>query len=460
MKIAAIDSEFRPGVDNKKYDVVCICVKTETETKEFWLEDYAKEAIYNYLNELSKDHVFSAHYCYTPDTEVLTKEGFIRWDSLSGEEELAQYDTSSGEINYATPNYFITRDYEGDLYTQKGNYLDLAVTEGHNLLQRTRTGKVIKYRVEQGIKHTHTNIHAGVFKGGLIDEDLIELAVSVQADGKICYNPNQGHVNGIEFKFRKERKYTRLISLLNFHEIPYSTRIKECEGGMWYFIRIHKFKGIERIAVKRWVNLSQYSLDTRLRLLKELPHWDGSGSWEYGKGRCYFTTIKENAEAIQEMAILSGIRACVHIQHTPAHLIKEGNEHRTIKESTCYIVRLSERIETRTDTNTLEKSYYKGKVYCANMPLGTVVTRRSGKVVIGSNCHAEVWTFLSLGFNIDHWNFVDTFVEAKLLTNDDSKKPVNRSLAHLTKIFSIFDYDVDPRKLELLRLMEDIDNEK
>jgi len=59
-------------------------------------------------------------------------------------------------------------------------------------------------------------------------------------------------------------------------------------------------------------------------------------------------------------------------------------------------------------------------------------------------CHfafAEVTSCLSLGWNIDHWNFIDGQVEAKLLQNSDnkSKRPM-LSLADLCKAFKIYDY--------------------
>lgn len=66
---------------------------------------------------------------------------------------------------------------------------------------------------------------------------------------------------------------------------------------------------------------------------------------------------------------------------------------------------------------------------------------KQGFVFTGHFIYAEVTSCLSLGWNIDDWNFIDGQVEAKLLQNSDnkSKRPM-LSLADLCKTFKIYDY--------------------
>ena len=64
-----------------------------------------------------------------------------------------------------------------------------------------------------------------------------------------------------------------------------------------------------------------------------------------------------------------------------------------------------------------------------------------GYIFIAHFATAEVWSMLSLEFNIDPFHFLDTFVEFKLLQNDDNKsKRKLLSLADICLKYNIFDY--------------------
>lgn len=68
--------------------------------------------------------------CLLPDTQVFTKNGWIRFDSLSMDDELACYD---GGYKFAKPERIIDEEYEGDMYHFSFDGGEIDVTPGHRM---------------------------------------------------------------------------------------------------------------------------------------------------------------------------------------------------------------------------------------------------------------------------------------------------------------------------------------
>jgi hypothetical protein len=101
---------------------------------------------------------------------------------------------------------------------------------------------------------------------------------------------------------------------------------------------------------------------------------------------------------------------------------------------------------------------YQWWLYDGNtQPFLTYFHQKAIKEGLPVNCHyahAEVTCLLSLGVDLDQVNFIDTFVESKLVQNTDDKRVQKYlSLAALAKYFNIFDYYQDDYKDQMRRLI-------
>ena len=106
-------------------------------------------------------------------------------------------------------------------------------------------------------------------------------------------------------------------------------------------------------------------------VITELMHWDSC----FTRGNCYSSLIKQNADWMQIIYILTGFK-------TNLRKYKNDNPSSIIN----YQLDVTERDYSLT-TN-IKKSFkeYDGKVYCVSVPSSFIVVRRNGKVCITGNC--------------------------------------------------------------------------
>lgn len=85
---------------------------------------------------LRRQQFVSDYYCYSEDTEVLTRNrGWQKFTDLCGTEELATRRITSGEFEWQAPTEPIFRKrFDGSMYHFKNRSLDLVVNENHRML--------------------------------------------------------------------------------------------------------------------------------------------------------------------------------------------------------------------------------------------------------------------------------------------------------------------------------------
>lgn len=72
--------------------------------------------------------------CFSPDTEVLTRRGWVALPALCEGEEVAQFDPESRAVTFVVPLERTRRHYEGDLVHAHNTAIDLLCTPDHRLL--------------------------------------------------------------------------------------------------------------------------------------------------------------------------------------------------------------------------------------------------------------------------------------------------------------------------------------
>lgn len=351
-------------------------------------EKYGKLIRSIFVPETEGNKLYVMDYCYDDKTEILTNKGWVLFKNLNISIHRVAAVTEGLTITFERPKKIIRLDYDGNMYRQLGDYVDLNVTEGHDLILKGQDSKLNRIPIPKiNMPRMYKNLHAGIYETQYdLHFPLIRVAVAVQADAKVCRNKSN-QVNGIVFKLKKDRKIKRLKYLLDLHRIPYN----EITPPSWArdgfkCIKILQHIGIDTIAVKYWKDLHKLSLRSRLALLEELPFWDGDQ-----KG-CYFTSTEENANQIQIAAVLSGIRSTVSTLIPNAGF--KPNKPR-------YVVSLHKNNYSWTCKNTITLSNYVGKVYCVSVSTGKILVRRNGKAVIGSNCSQESRVQVHYAFKIE-----------------------------------------------------------
>lgn len=312
--------------------------------------------------------------CFSEDTEILTKRGFIPFPSLLESDLVAQFDIATKTIDYAKPLAYHRPEFNGQMVriTSKRS-IDLLVTPNHNCLLEGKQG-FFTVRADEYPQRTNILQHmASVYLGGNQPVTAKELvtSVAVQADGTL-------RTSHYRIWISKERKIERAKELLTY------TNTYQCEkkGKQTAFlVELDKvpllLPGPDKVFNRE--RLAELPLEQRIEFLRELLLWDGTGKLCEGKAT-YATTNQANAEIVQEIASISGVKAMITEWDQP-------------NRKRCYLVNFSKRIVSTTASIKTTREAYSGLVYCVTMPKGTVFVRRNKITAITEQSQQEPrWT--------------------------------------------------------------------
>ena len=305
--------------------------------------------------------------CFDPETEILTKRGFIRFPEATEDDMVAQWE--DGVITFVRPTEIIRRHFTGELVSVTNQHIDLLMTPDHRCLVKSRYNDRFYVVPAERYPQDAVQIHAGDYGFGSIhlsDEQVVLLAAT-QADGS-------WRDGGIGFSFVKARKYRRLTMALKKLDAGYGDTVWR-RGD----VSIHVYAG----EITSWLMsllgkekqwgawLLDFDRDTVERLLKELYHWDGC----FTRENMYSTSIKSNSDWIQILYTLSGIRA-------KQRAYWNGNP----KSVTNWQLDVVDRDYSMTRNAQKEHFPYDGEVYCVSVPSSYIVVRRNGKTAVTGNC--------------------------------------------------------------------------
>lgn len=97
--------------------------------------------------------------CFVGSTEVLTQDGFVRFDKLK-DEKVAQYH-EDGTITFVKPTRKIEKHYNGNVVDFKSSMGTITATENHTMVARsTSSGKIFTYLAKES-PNTGITMYAG-----------------------------------------------------------------------------------------------------------------------------------------------------------------------------------------------------------------------------------------------------------------------------------------------------------
>ena len=307
--------------------------------------------------------------CFTGDMEVLTSEGWIRFDQL-GEQKVAQSCVNGG-IDYVKP-IKIKKKYDGEMVNFSSNKLiNMDCTASHEMVIH-RPKSVSKIEA----KSVNLNTYNRLLAAGSSEVESKELTprerflIAAQADGSIHATDSRGG-SLIYFSFAKQRKINRLRDI--------------CTDAGYRINEISSREGLRRFSVKIpftiQKNLSK-DLDLNIskskarEIVSEASEWDGHKISD--TSLYYSSTIKDNSDYLQAVCVLAGYKSNLTVQ----------KDSRKESYKDVYRLFISINQSSFTTSNIKKTKYsYKGDVYCVRVPKGNIFVRRNGKPVLVGNCH-------------------------------------------------------------------------
>lgn len=311
--------------------------------------------------------------CFPGNIEVLTENGFVRFDQLEKGVKVYQHSFDASQSGFAVPYAYTEKDYVGELINVKSSVANIMCTPDHNLVFVTQKGKVkiqpAKEHFSVGWSIPTVTKYQG--KGINLTADQISLTIAICADSKIDKRVNsRGQVH---FEFIKYRKIERLAMLLKSLNISYTTytseRVKTGQVYTTFNFKLPDFVE-DKMLPKSW--LADATYEQQNHILDEIILWDGNlvkdrNAFEFSSKHF------EEASFVQSLAILNGRYA--------------GIRKRNNSLGEWYAVKVSNtKVNISCQSVSKTTSDYNGKVYCVSVPSGMIITRNNGKIAVTGNC--------------------------------------------------------------------------
>lgn len=335
--------------------------------------------------------------CFDDQTEVLTNRGFILFKDVLADDLVAQFDQNTGTIEFVTPIRTISRRHEGVMVGKKSSLVDFMTTPNHDMLVKNRkTGEIKKVLADDlQVRSDISMFSAGKGVGKKTSlTTLDKFAIAFQSDGCLshtyCENPPNANIQyyknkydmqptpgnkSVQFAFKKKRKADRFREMFSDLLVREGTYDYEGEIMTHFYVRDVD----PTILSKDFTDVfqaSDFSCEAAREFLEELSNWDG---FRAGNGFGYSNTNKSSIDFVQTLCVLAGYRSTISV----------ADDSRSESYSTCYKVHwypAKSEITGQALKGIRKDIPYSGMVYCVEMPKGTVVTRRNGRVLITGNC--------------------------------------------------------------------------
>lgn len=339
-------------------------------------------------------NVVSQGKCYVEGTEVLTDSGFKDFRSVSKSDKLAQVD-GYNKVSFTSNFDLVVEDFDGDLVCFRDNKcgVEIKVTPNHRMVvsqSQTENGKnywssKTDIVLAKDIKLNCNNrlVLSGWAGDGPGLSEIDKLRMAYQTCGT---KDEPDHK--IRFYLKEDGKIKRLVKIIE--KIGYEYEIFPNPSGS-VTIEFESDADVKKNTFDEWIELEKISGKWAEEFIEELSAWDATVA--DGGTVVYQSAIKSNVDLVQAIASLASKETRVFREEVP---------------KTLYYVCVSEGSYISGDSVEVYNESYKGKVYCAVVPLGRLIVRYRGSVLVCGNTrrgnfaaylpidHADVMEFLAL----------------------------------------------------------------
>ena len=326
----------------------------------------------------SKYKIYIIDECFDGSVEVLTSEGYKRFDSLSGNEKIAQY-TDDGEIEFVIPTEYLHIPYKGDMYkvSLRNGKRTCLMSPHHVQPLRMKKSKKLKESYIKDCKFAQSNELVVSGRGNAKYEALSSferLIIAAQADGYCNKDKLKDGTFNWEFHLSTVKKKKRLTLLLEECNIPYRIYGSTIEQEGASSIQCH----LPSNNYKIFSNNFEYAFNVnRAReFIDEILEWDGSR--KSGYPGYYSSTVKENVDFVSAVLVQAGYSGCCNVHEY------ENDNYSTEYSINWYYV--DSRPATACSKEIVHD--YNGTIYCVKVPSKKIVVRVEGFTFISGNCHA------------------------------------------------------------------------
>jgi intein/homing endonuclease len=381
--------------------------------------------------------------CMTPDTEILTNEGWKRFDELNQNETVATLNPKTNELEYHKPTGYICEPFDGELNCAKNGLIEYEVTPNHNMyasVAKSLTHKKLNLGLIQSEKIHGKNFH--IKKDGIWKGEEKEFFTLPMLNEYHEIEENQSFIdrliskkryNGLSDKYGNDRelkmddwleffgfwmaegwtcktKGLHQVGIAQSKENGYLEYMYNLLTEMGFNPKYTKDKKQIRVFDKQlWEYLSNFGnaydkfipeeiLGLSSRQLKIFLEWfiKGDGHIEknkYSRTRAY-TCSPSLANNLQEIALKIGVSATITNRGKRTSKIKNREINNQFDSLVINFTKDPSVSKHNKNTPLIKTEhqynrYYKGNVYCVEVENHIIYVRRNGKPMWIGNSHKK-----------------------------------------------------------------------
>jgi len=322
--------------------------------------------------------------CISEDTEILSKDGWKKYNQVKKGNIIATFNIEKGFIEYLPVKHVFAKKYKGKMYNLKNRISDQLISPEHRVVRRKfyAQGYVLE-EIEKVLDLKSPFIVPVGSEGNAegdcnVDDDVVKLIAWVVAEGS-CDKSGRGtgRISIYQSKEKSREDYDEIISICHNLKLKYSERIQKGLGSDCNVIRFdanstrkilqyfqsNKSKGIKlipEIILKADAETSKLFLETYIK-----------GDGHEG---CKITTASVKIrDGLLQVIVNAGYGATVLAREPDNNLSKKDR----------YVIRIIKHKDTYI--NRVKEINYSGVIWCPNTDNETVIARRNGKIFITGN---------------------------------------------------------------------------
>ena len=336
------------------------------------------------------------HHCFDKDTELLTRNGWKKWNEIRpGEDEALTLNIVTGNMEWnIVKTEYLYDDFDKMVHF-KSKTCDLMVTKDHTLINTIRERRCWdklnnkynkdyakdRYKKENNFPCSGKNIN----KEYPISDEMLKLLAWVLTEGTTF--KNKKYEVRITQSDKPKVGKQRILDIIEELKKEYSVKVN---------VRLKYAKGIDKNGFKRnydayEIYINKCELSKKIRKLipdKHIPDWFfnlskkqfdillyemllGDGTFDKRKGCSNFSYSqkdKKEIDKIQALCSLNGYRTTLGQQ-------PDGT----------YRLSMTKHLTHRVKSSNGKIEKYSGKAWCVSVDNKTLVVRRNGKVTITGN---------------------------------------------------------------------------
>lgn len=345
------------------------------------------------------------NHCFDTQTEILTKDGWKKYDEISYNDYFATFKSETSEIEYHKAEKIHILDYKGKMFKVDTRSIDMLVTPDHRLYMKygSKNSDYGNFNVVKAREVNSSSPRVSFMSAGIVNnpefkdvtDDEIRLCAWIHTDGSVKKDDSVNK-NPAYLLYQRKSKVHMITDILNRLGYDYSIKtrnrvikqicgrdlVKENDASCTIIIRRgrnrnnnhHRLDDLikDKYILPEWLHkLSQRQFDIFLHSLI-----DGDGSRHvHSKHSSMIYGVKKMLDQIQAHLVVRGYRSSLS-------KYRKSDYRLNILHSKNYVdIDKFKKVNEWVD--------YDGKVFCVTVPNGLVLVRRNGKVHVSGNC--ERW---------------------------------------------------------------------